>query len=156
MRRASKNIQGQFESRDPKTGLWLIRRNIFTLVGWEQILTAAFHGAGLTWEVGLCNATPAPELEIDQIGEPDSTNGYARQALVQGDTDWEEIGAIENESYVLSKEFTFTATGAYSGPVSRLFLADEDDNVISMSASFGLTPVVFDESTDHRYRLYFH
>lgn len=153
MKRAP-GIRGQYESFDRNTGLWHVHKNIFTIAGWAQILAAAFQGADFSWEVGLCSATPSPEIDIDTIGEPDSSGGYLRQALVQGETDWPEIGVVENESYVLSKEFTFPSSGEYSVAVRRLFMVDAEDNVISVSSAFP-EAILFDEPSLHRYRLYF-
>lgn len=145
--------RGEYYSKNPKTGIWTKRSNIFTLVGWAQILAAAFQGDSLDWDVGLCNTIPAVALDIENIGEPDATNGYVRQALAQNDTDWPTIGQIENESYIESKDITFPASGAYSASVNRLFITDGID-VISVSSAFE-EAVIYDEPSVHRYRLYF-
>lgn len=148
------NVRGVYESWDKRNGVWIPHENIFTLKGWEQILKAAFWGEELAWEVGLCNTTPAAELDLEDIGEPDATGGYDRQTLIQAEADWPTVGQVENESFITSKEFTFPHTGPdYSGPVSRLFLTD-GEFVLSVSSAFP-APITYDEASTHQYRLYF-
>jgi len=147
-------VRGEYESWDAKNGIWHKTPNIFTIVGLQAVFGAAFQGDALTWHVGLCDVNPGPVLDLMDIGEPTSANGYLRQSLDQGATDWPTIGVIQNEIYVESKEFTFPATGAYSGAVTRLFLTDGTD-VISVSSVLNGAPITYDAASIHRYRLYF-
>lgn len=149
-----RGVKGLYESWDKQRGIWVPRPNIFTLLGWQGLLASAFHGDAFEWDVGLCVATPTPDLAIEDIQEPDSTGGYARQSLDKGDTNWPDIGTIENEVYVRSREFTFTATEAYSISVTRLFIIDGDDQIVSLSSAFAASTLFEDDST-HRYTLYF-
>lgn len=150
---APSGIRGEYRSWDQKKGIWIPHSNIFTLVGWEQIIKAAFQHDTLDWDVGLCNTVPAVELAILDIGEPSGANGYLRQPLAQNDTDWPTIGNLDGESFITSKTITFPATGAYSGEVSRLFITDGVD-VISVSSAFP-EPILYAAPSMHQYRLYF-
>lgn len=147
-------IRGEYESWDKKNGIWIKTPNLFTLVGWNQLLLAAFQGVAFEWDVGLCNTTPAVDgLTLAGIGEPTGASDYARQSLDAGDTNWPDVDEIENTPFVRSREFTFPASGEYSAPVTRLFMTDGVD-VISVSSAFAES-TLFDAPSTHRYTLYF-
>lgn len=150
-------------------GEWI--PNQFTTEGMKRILRMAFQGASTyaPWYVGLCDANPAddfaswlPEDPIAVLQEPEFENGYMRQVLNQDNTDWPVVDDINNESYVESKEITFTATGVYSRPVSRFFIGIRAFagtptvyRTMSVSSAFPDGPRLIDSDLTTKYRLYF-
>jgi hypothetical protein len=128
--------------------------NQFTVTGAQQLLKAAFWRQELVWYVGLCNKNPADAIPVTSMFEPtDGVNGYERQSLALSPGNWPEIGVINGESYVESKRFLFTATGAYDQQVSRFFLTD-GDYVIAVSSQIEGGLQTISEDLEATYRLY--
>lgn len=147
-------VSGEFQILDKRTQLIRVVPNHFTILGMQQLLRAAFWHEELEWLVGLCNANQADSLQLALVGEPDATNGYARQNLLLNTTNWPTISIVNGESFVESREFTFTATGAYSESVSRMFLTDGEHVIAVSSPIFGGLQIM-DEDFVNKYRLYF-
>ena len=117
-------MRGQFIVTPPN-GDKIIVPNTITEEGAEAYLDRIFRNNSITgFYVGLCNQVPANADTLASItSEPTVTNGYAREQLQQNSTDWPTIDTENEESYILSKQIDFTASGgAFSTAFSRLFL----------------------------------
>ena len=146
-------IGGEFILQLPSGGE-LVLQNQFTIIGIQQVLRAAFWQEELDWQIGLCAHNPASSIPLAAINEPSGANGYLRQSMFGNLSNWPEMGVINGESFVQSRDFTFVATGAYDLAVNRLFITD-GTQVIAVSSALegGLQYVDSDLTT--RYRLYF-
>lgn len=144
---------GEFIVHQPN-GVEHVIPNQFTVYGAQQILKAAFWREELVWYVGLCNRNPADSIPLTSMFEPtDGVNGYGRQALGLSQGNWPDIGVINGESFVESKRFLFTATGAYDQQVSRYFLTDGDFVIAISSQILGGLQTISDD-LEATYRLY--
>ena len=129
--------------------------NQFTVIGMQQVLTAAFQQADLTWYMGLCASQPTDSIALSALVEPTvGVNGYQRDALALNSTNWPTIGNINGESYIESREVTFTASGDYDESVNRLFLTD-GTYVIAISSPMQEGLHVVDTTFAVNYRLWF-
>lgn len=119
-------MRGQF-ILTPPNGDQIILPNTIVEEGAEAYLARMFQGTALTgFFVGLCNQVPAHADQLADItSEPTiGVNGYARQALAQNGTDWPTVDTANEESYALSKQVDFTASGGdFDAAISRMFLA---------------------------------
>jgi len=148
-----KNVGGVFLITLKNGDLYTVP-NQFTIAGMQQVLAAAFHQIPFEWEVGLCAHNPADSIALPNVVEPTSANGYARQTLNGDSGDWPLISTVNGESYVESREFEFTATGAYDSPTNRLFLTD-GVNVMAISSPISDSLNYVEENLATKYRLYF-
>ncbi len=125
--------------------------NHFTTIGAQQVLRAAFYHDMLQWYVGLCSANQSDTIQLTTLGEPDATNGYARQDLLLNETNWPIISIVNGESYIESRAFTFTASGPYSEVVNRMFITD-GTYVIAISSPLygGLQTISANLTTKYR------
>ncbi len=116
----SRTLSGEFIIVDKVTGVEHCIPNQFTVIGMQQVLSAAFQEAELTWYMGLCAVNPADSIALNAINEPtDGVNGYARVELALNSTNWPTISNINGESYIESRDADFTATGDYDSQSSR-------------------------------------
>lgn len=137
------SMRGEFRRGDG-----LVIPNNITKAGVEAILRAAFQGEPLTLWMGLANAVPDPEIQIEDLNEPEiGVNGYARVELTQDDESWPTLGLTNDEVYIESKSVVFEAAGGeFTEAVTRvaLLLSATDttgSGVLSLSSAlpFALT-----------------
>jgi len=132
--------------------LWV--PNQFTIIGIQQVIQAAFRQVPLDWYVGMCAHNQADSISLVNIQEPSGANGYARQHLEGDETNWPNIGVVNNESYIESRPFTFPGPGPYDLATNRMFLTDGSQVIaISSPRPEGLSTDPLPDNT--RYRLYF-
>lgn len=148
-------VRGEF-TLDLGEGNALVVPNQFTIYGWQQLLRSAFQGSPTTWWVGLCAANPTDSFGLANIDEPTiGVNGYARQELQMTQPNWPKIGTINGESYIESRQFTFTPDGGpFDRATNRLFITDGIAGVAISSALWtGL--IQQEDQLNQHYRLYF-
>lgn len=133
-------------------GVWV--PNQFTIVGIQAVIRAAFWQEPFDWYVGMCSHMQADAIALENIQEPSAANGYARQHLEGNESNWPDIGVINNESYIESRPFTFDGPGPYDEYTNRMFLTDGSQVIaISSPRPEGLSTDPLPVNT--RYRLYF-
>jgi hypothetical protein len=93
---------------------------------------ATFVAGGGNFYIGLCDQIPVETDNLAAIGtEPGATGGYARLAVTRDAVGWPTIDTVNGRQRIISKQITFTATGAdFDAPFSRAFMC----NVASGSA----------------------
>ncbi len=148
-------IRGEFEisGLGPET----IRvPNQFTTVGMQQVLKAAFWQQPSNWWIGLCAKNPADAIALASMNEPTiGVNLYARQSTIMNQLNWADIGVINGESYVESRELVFPyGAGPYDKAFNRLFITD-GALVIAVSAAIDGGVQVNTAQINTRYRLFF-
>jgi len=133
-------------------GVWV--PNQFTIVGIQAVIRAAFHQVPFDWYVGMCSHNQADAIALVNVQEPDATGGYTRQHLEGNESNWPDLGVINNESYIESRPFTFPGPGPYNIYTNRMFLTDGTQVIaISSPRPEGLSTDPLPVNT--RYRLYF-
>lgn len=152
------DVRGEFEYE--YAGKKLVIPNQFTNAGMLALLLAAFKGTASAWKIGLCNHNPADVIAAADMLEPDTTNGYARQAVdLLTAANWPNSGLVNGETYIESKTVTFTATGAYNRPSSRFCIligaTPGAGTVVAVSSAFPSGPVVISANLSTKYRLFF-
>ena len=146
-----------------KDGKQIIVPNTIVAEGAEQFLAELFNGtAAASLHLGLCNQVPDNgDVLAAILSEPTiGVNGYARKALARNSTDFPSIATANNESFVTSKQLTFTASGGdFDAPFSRFFLCDQLSGFVGTLFSYSAalsTPVTLADgvSFDAQYRFY--
>ena len=136
--------------------------NTLVSEGLEKLLAANFQAAALSnFYLGLCDQVGNFTDTLASITtEPSATNGYARALLARNTTDWPTVSTANNETSVLSKSVTFTASGGdFSSQFSRLFLCDVSSGAAGTLFSFSAalaSPILITNgnSVTVTYRLY--
>ncbi len=152
-------LRGEFIRADG-----LVIPNNITTFGAATILAAAMRNTVPTFWVGLCDAVPDPDLQIEDLTEPTiATNGYGRIQITRDDTGWPTVGETNGEPFIESDWLTWAATGgAFDEEIRRMFIAasetDTTGDVFALSAALPAL-VEIDEATaeaDRRfkYRIY--
>jgi hypothetical protein len=111
--------------------------------------------------MGLCAATWQSALNTAQIGEPQAgIGGYQRQVLAWN-LGWQLATSDGLRDFIESFPVLFSASGAYSGPVTRCFLCDiasgPTANVVALSNAFDsrlITAATLEAQRTFAYRLY--
>jgi len=76
--------------------------------------------------VGLCSETVSETLTLATMStEPDSTGGYARQAVARSSTGWPNTSQVNGVWRIYTGTINFSASGAdFSDTFTRLFLCN--------------------------------
>jgi hypothetical protein len=145
-------IAGEFIIADEEGNEHVVP-NQFTTIGIQQVLKSAFWAQVPHWYMGLCAHNPGDSIPLISINEPVG-NGYSRQDLAFGITNWPTIGNINGESYIQTRDCTFALTGPTSVEVNRLFITD-GEYVIAISAAMQGGLQNLNGNVTQKYRLYF-
>lgn len=134
-------------------GVWV--PNHFTSIGAQAVLKAAFWQEHPDWFMGLCAHNPGDALQLGLLLEPTiGTNGYERVELGMNAAHWTNIGQVNGNNYVESREVEFIpAGGAFNRETNRLFLTDGLE-VIAVSSPLEAGLVAQSTPLTTKYRLY--
>lgn len=134
-------------------GKWI--RNHFTTIGAQAIFRAAFWQEHPDWFMGLCAHNPGDALQLGLLLEPTiGVNGYQRAELGMNAAHWTNIGHVNGNNYVETREVEFEpAGGAFDRETNRLFLTDGLE-VIAVSSPMEAGLVAQATLLKTKYRLY--
>lgn len=145
-------MRGEFHIYEPRKAGELVESGESPLVltnqivreGGQAYLKMLFQAdnsliaGGANFYVGAADQTPDDaDTLLDISTEPTATNGYARQALARNSVDFPTVDTVNGVPRVESKIVTFTAAGgAFSAPISRLFLTSAASGTVGTLFSF--------------------
>lgn len=152
-------LRGEFIRADG-----LVIPNNITVFGAQTILYAAMRNTVPTFWVGLVDAVPTQDLQIEDCQEPViGTHGYGRIQILRSTPGWPGSGTVNAEPYVESDWLIWTATGgAFSLAIRRLMLVTSDvavtGDVFALSAPLP-EAILIDAATPEadrkfKYRIY--
>lgn len=152
-------LRGEFIRSDG-----LVIPNNLTIFGSDTILKAAMANIAPSFWVGLCDAQPDPNLQIESVIEPTiGTNGYGRIQIPRTSVGWPNSGQVNNEPYIESEYLTWTAVGGnFNQPTRRLMIVPSQNgltgDVFCLSAplatTYAITPATPLIDRQFRYRIY--
>lgn len=112
-------------------GNGLILPNNITEAGAAHILAACFRDDAPEFWVGLCDATPSPTLQIEDVAEPTLGElGYSRYQIARSALGWPFVGVLNGERYIESDWVIWEPTGTYTQGIRRLMLVTSEDALI--------------------------
>lgn len=112
-------LRGEFIRADG-----LVIPNNITKYGASVLLAAAMRNTVPVFWVGLCDAVPSPDLQIEDLTEPTiATHGYARIQITRDAAGWPTVGETNGEPFIESGWLTWLAVGgAFDAEIRRMFI----------------------------------
>jgi len=121
--------------------------NNITDLGVDFILETLFRNtANATFSFGLTNILFSRTIVAGNVAEPVS-NGYARQILNRNTVDWPTLETVDDRRRMVSRSFSFNATGNYSMLVNRIVVFNAAGAPIILSEPFSAGPLQITPAT---------